>query len=675
MTDATLLARRALELFAALAVAAVVGGLTLAAVSALPLQEPSWLPETFWGTIAAGLVVLCAWLLLRGPADDHARTDTRARTGDRTLWALGTAGPAVIAAGHLGVLLHGTPHYLFGLGGDQLNRVAYVARFADSPALRDVFYADAVPFYPPQWFWVGGRAAALAGVDAWEFYKPYSIVTMAIAGAIAFVAWRWLVPLRLAVLFGLVTAVVGVHTNAYEPYSWILICLLPQVVAATLMLCARVARRGRADATPVEGADGHRTWPLVLTVGVYLGWAALGYTLIAGFAAGIVGLVVVGCAWLSRSGRDAAGRPVAAAMLARLAAMAAISAVLALVFWHRYLLAVLGGAATEASVANDFAPEAGARWPMPMFELSATGALCLIGLVWIVVTVWPGGAGHAAERGAAALRARVGVGEPSPARQSALSPERSALLAWAFAVVGIGVLGWFVASGLRAVTGSTLLPFRMIPVLTLVLALAGVVGALALARWAVETSPGGSRGRVWAVAVVLAGLAAVQAVQHVSDEDAGFAAEARDTPGAPTELLAAIDEMTGGRAASDLVVLTADPSLYSYRPFFTYQAPAQAYATPAGRYTERLDEIRSWAGAAGPEQVAAALDAGPFRAPDVFVLDRKSAARWTFPAVVNVMPLERNNVRETVVFRPRQFDDPALFESRVVDSRVVVVRR
>ena len=665
MTALRPLARRGVELLAALLVAAIVGAATFLAVDALPFAEPSWLPETFGGTLAALAVIAAAWLLLRRS------------TGDRTLWALGTAGPAFLASSHLGLLLSGTPHYLFGLGGDQLNRVAYVTRFADSPAIADPFYADAAPFYPPQWFWVGGRLAALFGIDGWEFYKPYAIVTMAIAGAIAFVAWRWLVPARLAVLFGLATSVVGGHTNAYEPYSWILICLLPQVVVATFLLCARAARARAGTET-----SRRPTWPLVVTIGVYLGWAALGYTLIAGFAALMVGLVVVLHSW-----RHRADRAVVGALLGRLAAMAGISAAIALLFWHRYLLAVLGGAETEPSVANDFAPEVASRWPLPMFEPSAAGLLCLIGVVWLVVTVWPGGAGAVTERAAESVRARVGadaaVGYDAGAAADSARGEydplpsvgRRLVLARALGLTVVAALGWYILSGLRAVTGSTLLPFRMIPVVTLALSLAGIVGALALARWAVRTSPERSRGRVTAAAVVIAGLAAVQMVQHVSDEDSDFAAAARANPGVPEDVLGAIDEMTGDRAPSDLVLLTADPALYAYRPFFSFQAPAQAYATPAGRYEERLDEIRRWSDTDSPAQLTAAIESSPFRGPDVLVLDREGSRRWVFPAMVNVMPRSQNNVREEIVFAPRHFDDPALFDVREVGSRMVIVRR
>lgn len=663
MTALRPLARRGSELLAALLVAAVVGAATFIAVDALPFAEPSWLPETFGGTLAALAVIAAGWLLLRRS------------TGDRTLWVLGTAGPAFLASSHLGLLLSGTPHYLFGLGGDQLNRVAYVTRFADSPAIADPFYADAAPFYPPQWFWVGGRLAALFGFDGWEFYKPYAIVTMAIAGAIAFVAWRWLVPVRLAVLFGLATSVVGGHTNAYEPYSWILICLLPQVVVATFLLCARAAGARAGTRT------GRRpTWPLTVTIGVYLGWAALGYTLIAGFAALMVGLVVALHSW-----RHRADRPVLGALLGRLAAIAGISAALALLFWHRYLLAVLDGAETEPSVANDFAPEVASRWPLPMFDPSAAGLLCLIGVVWLVVTVWPARVGAVADRAAESVRARVDAGSGAGTDAAADSARgedsplpsagRQLVLARALALTVVAALGWYVLSGLRAVTGSTLLPFRMIPVVTLALTLAGVVGALALARWAVRTSPERSRGRVTAAAVVIAGLAAVQMVQHVSEEDSHFAAAARANAGVPEDVLGAIDEMTGDRAPSDLVVLTADPALYAYRPFHSFQAPAQAYATPAGRYEERLDEIRRWSDTDSPAQLTAAIESSPFRGPDVLVLDREGSRRWIFPAMVNVMPRAQNNVREEIVFAPRHFDDPALFDVREVGSRMVIVRR
>ena len=663
------LARRAGEVLLALVVAAAVGTATLLIVNAPPFAQPSWLPESFRTTLSAGFVVLAGWLLLR-----------RA-TGPRALWLLGTAGPAFLASSHLGLLLNGTPHYLFGLSGDQVNRVAYLTRFTDTAGLADPFYADAAPFYPPQWFWVGGRIAALLGVDGWEFYKPYSIITMAVAGAIAFVVWRWLVPTRLAVLFGLVTAMVGVHTNAYEPYSWILICVLPQIVVATWLLCNRLvagaAGTGPGGAGP--GGDGPATWPLVVTIGSYLGLAALGYTLIAGIAALLVALVVALHAWLHR-----ADRAVVRALAGRLAAMAAISATIALLFWHRYLSALITGAETEPSVASDFAPESGAYLPLPMFEMSVTGVLCLIGLVWVVVTVWPAdawGAGTSGTRGRGPGRGEDhNLDDDDNTSASALawplpSTGRALVLARCVTLIVVAVFSWFLLSGLRAATGSTLLPFRMIPLLTLALALAGVVGALMLARWAVAVAPSDTRGKVIAAAVVVAGLAAIQMVQHVSEEDAEFATTARNTATMPTDVLTALDEMTDGRDPSDMVLLTDDATLITYRPYFSFQAPSQAYATPAAQYEERIDEIRGWSQTDSPAELTAEFEASEFRAPDVLVLDREAPDRWVFTAIINEMPREHNNSREELVFGPQQFADPDLFDVREVGDQVVVVRR
>src|SRR5699024_8977397 len=164
-----------------------------------------------------------------------------------------------------------------------------------------------------------------------------------------------------------------------------------------------------------------------------------------------------------------------------------------------------------------------------------------------------------------------GAGGAAPSPWPLPPPAVQTVLARCLGLLVAAVFGWYLLSGLRSLTGSTLLPFRMIPVITLALALAGVVGALALARWAVTTSPGRSRGRVVAAAVVVAGLAAVQMAQHVSEEDTQFAAVAHGTPAPPRDLLGAIDQMTGDREPSDLVVLSSDPTLTAYRPYFAFQ--------------------------------------------------------------------------------------------------------
>ncbi|WP_242657507.1 arabinofuranosyltransferase, partial [Mycobacterium intracellulare] len=85
----------------------------------------------------------------------------------------------------LGMPLGATKLYLFGISVDQQFRTEYVTRLADSPALRDMTYLGLPPFYPPGWFWIGGRAAALSGTPAWEVFKPWAITSIAIAVAVA----------------------------------------------------------------------------------------------------------------------------------------------------------------------------------------------------------------------------------------------------------------------------------------------------------------------------------------------------------------------------------------------------------------------------------------------------------------------------------------------------------
>ena len=61
----------------------------------------------------------------------------------------------------LGMPLGATKLYLFGISVDQQFRTEYLTRLTDSAALHDMTYAGLPPFYPPGWFWLGGRVAAL----------------------------------------------------------------------------------------------------------------------------------------------------------------------------------------------------------------------------------------------------------------------------------------------------------------------------------------------------------------------------------------------------------------------------------------------------------------------------------------------------------------------------------
>src|SRR5271157_2121075 len=124
------------------------------------------------GQVGCILGLLCAgWVWRRG----------RGRTLARLLALVFVSAFSVVT---LGMPLGATKLYLFGISVDQQFRTEYLTRLTDSSALHDMTYAGLPSFYPPGWFWIGGRVAALTGTPAWEIYKPWAITSITIAVAV-----------------------------------------------------------------------------------------------------------------------------------------------------------------------------------------------------------------------------------------------------------------------------------------------------------------------------------------------------------------------------------------------------------------------------------------------------------------------------------------------------------
>ena len=130
----------------------------------------------------------------------------------------------------LGMPLGATKLYLFGISVDQQFRTEYLTRLADNSALHDMTYVGLPPFYPPGWFWIGGRAASLTSTPAWEMYKPWAITSIAIAVAVAFVLWSTLIRFEYALVVTIATAAVTLAYSSTEPYSAIITVLIPPVL-------------------------------------------------------------------------------------------------------------------------------------------------------------------------------------------------------------------------------------------------------------------------------------------------------------------------------------------------------------------------------------------------------------------------------------------------------------
>ena len=125
--------------------------------------------------------------------------------------------------------LGATKLYLFGISVDQQFRTEYLTRLTDTAALHDMTYYGLPPFYPPGWFWIGGRLAALTGTPAWEMFKPWAIISITIAVALAFVLWASMIRFEYALVVSTATAAATLAYSPAEPYAAIIAVLLPPV--------------------------------------------------------------------------------------------------------------------------------------------------------------------------------------------------------------------------------------------------------------------------------------------------------------------------------------------------------------------------------------------------------------------------------------------------------------
>ncbi len=605
-----------------LVVGALVSLVLQVAISRLRIPFPTFAATAVAATCSA--VVVAALVLL-------AASGRRAGSAVVTLAVPGLL--AALVTLWPGLLLQGTHYYLGGISIDQSFRTQALARYAATASLTDMNYLDLPSYYPAGWFWLGGRAADLAGVPAWEFYKVWAILTLAVAAWAAFAAWRLVLPPGRAILVATATAVVGLGVSSAEPYAWLLVAPMPAVAVI-------VWRAIRAD-------ECRRRTPALVATGVYLGVAAMTYSLHAGF----VGVYVVLTALIPTRGRPA--RHVVP-RIGRAAVVVVIGLVLALVVWAPFAVTALARGLPRSD-AQRYLPYDGAVWTFPMLQPSSIGAMCVVGLIGIVLA-WT-------------VRPR---------------------LARPLAVLVLLVYAWFALTLPALLVGQTTLAFRLAPIVELVLVCAGVltaVEALVLARdrWPL----GGARLRaVGAVLGIVVLAACAQGALSASDDGVTEAySDPYPNTGAPAvgafdpskidswapQLVASVDQASG-RPASELVVLGGPTQFYVAEPFHGFQQSTPHYANPLAQYEQRNQAVRQWARASGPDDLLRRLDTSPWPAPRAFLFGRGAGGTLTTTIVHDVFPAYPNVAFETVSFPARLFDSPA-FVRRDVGPWTVIVRR
>ncbi|MFF2086518.1 galactan 5-O-arabinofuranosyltransferase [Nocardia sp. NPDC058176] len=606
----------------------------------------------------------------------------------------------------LGMPLAATKLYLFGISVDQEFRTQYLTRLTDSAALRDMNYVDTPPFYPAGWFWLGGRVANVLGMDGWEAFKPYSIGLLAVAAVVALVLWTQLVRADLAV--GAAAAVTAM-TLAYaspEAYGAVLVLFIPPVLILAWGALHRPSGRGG--------------WGAVLGTGLFLGVAACFYTLylaIAAFTVVLMGVLAAGLAVHARrtaarrgsravrarrtaaisenataaasadvadqrsesgdalpdtadatssavvaptgAGSTTAPWRAAIAPLTRLVAIGVIAGVLALVVWTPYLLKMLSGAKIPSGSAFHYLPESGAQLAFPMLEFSLRGGLCLLGVLWLVV------------RAGSSRRAQA---------------------------LGIGVVAiylWTLLSMTATAAGTTLLSFRLEPVLLALLAAAGVFGFVEGGRAVYQAlnEPAPLRTTA-AVVAVLGALAFAQSIPtvltheidtaytdtvptDVPDADGTYGERADQRKPSAVAYYHEIDEALlaqTGRARRESVVLTADTSFLAYYPYFGFQALTSHYANPLADFKGRADTIAAWSELDSPTALLDAMTAAAWRAPDAFLF-RRDGDNYTLRLAEDVYPNDPNVKRYTVTFPKSLFENPAFTTTDIGPFTLITVRR
>ena len=565
----------------------------------------------------------------------------RLRRGAR--WMVQIATPVLLSAFvvvTLGMPLGATKLYLFGISVDQQFRTEYLTRLTDNPALRDMTYAGLPPFYPPGWFWIGGRAAALTGTPAWEMYKPWAITSMAIAVVVAFVLWANLVRFEYALAVTTATAAVTLAYASPEPYSAIIAVLIPPVLV--------LAWSG------LRGGSGYSGWAAVVGVGVFLGFCATFYTLLLAYTAFTITLMAMLAAVVRRS----------PAPLARLIVMAVISAAIGAITWLPFMIRAARGPLSGTGAAQHYLPGDGAVLTFPMLQFSLLGALCMLGTVWIAWRSF--GGQERSDRGKRSGSVRA-------------------------AALGVGVISlyaWSLLSMLTTLVGTTLLSFRLQPTLSVLLCAAGVFGFIDVAqaaarRWNPRIVPA-------AVAVGLVGaIGFSQDIPHVlrpdiavayTDTDGDGQRGDRRPPGAEkyySRIDEAILEATG-RARDETVVMTADYSFLAFYPYYGFQGLTSHYANPLAEFDKRAAAIESWGELTDPDEFAKALDAMPWQAPTVFLMRRGGAAgsadTYTLRLAEDVYPNQPNVRRYTVDLPAKLFSDEH-FTMKTIGPFVLAVRK
>ncbi|AKK02089.1 galactan 5-O-arabinofuranosyltransferase [Corynebacterium epidermidicanis] len=552
-------------------------------------------------------------------------------------YAVSYLAPAALVVSTLAIPLAATKLYLDGVTVDQGFRTQYLTRLTSDWHLHDMNYRDIPAYYPAMWFWLGGRFGNLLGLSGWETYQPWALVSISMMACTLVPLWQRLTSsLPVAAAIALVSTAIFLVMSPEEPYSGIVAIGAP--VAAAML--SRALRGSKAA---------------IAFMIVYLGFSAATYTVFTAFIA----LSVVLVAGLMAVFGQRKVQPIARLIVIGVGSMA-----IAAISWGPYLWAVLRGAPMGKATATHYLPVQGVEVPLPMLSPTLIGALCLIGVGYLV------------------FRAN--------------DPEiRNIGITTAVAYL------WIIASMIVALAGQTLLGFRLSTVIALLLATAGVLGLADFRLSGVYSylpsglTPERLRSldiRITAIMVTLVTIAGISYAQSIparnhtpidlayTDTD-GYGERADRFPADSTKYYAEIDQFiqSQGHRPSETVVLSDAQSFLSFYPYWGFQALTSHYANPLGEFERRNAFLENLAvdsnsKLSDPQAFQAKLADAPWAPPEVFIFRGTLGAenaKWKYDIAEDIFPNNPNVRFRGVYFNPAVFSG---WEQKQIGPFVVVVK-
>lgn len=536
---------------------------------------------------------------------------------------VGTLAPAALVACTLALPLGPTRLYLDGVSVDQQFRTQILTHFADTAKLTDANYLDLPAFYPSMWFWFGGRFANLMGMPGWEAFQPFALITLGAAASMLVPVWNRLLSdwPRITHTFPLAVAIAIVTTIV------MLTSTAEEPYAAIVAMGAPAA-----CAMTLRALEGR--WSSIIGLGVYMGFTASMYTLYTA----TMSLVIAIIAFVAVVNMGLKMRSVLGVVYAGV-----IAVLIAAVWWLPYLSALAGGAPHSGATSLHYLNYSGSMIPLPFFNLSTLGFLCFVGLVGC----W----GYRFHRAIFPLGAGV-----------------------------IGLYAWAVLSMLVTSTGTTLLGFRIAPMVTMMLATAGVLTFITLFdRGISHYFPRHYRSYTRAVAtlgIVVMTVAALGYAQSVpaknahaidlaySDTD-GYGERADRYPAGSASYFAEIDQLiqSHGFVPGSTTVLTDELDFLAFYPYRGWQAMTSHYANPLGQFDLRNDAIEHWSTHGFGET--------EWGTPDVLVLrGGPEDSSYTYDLAEDIYPNDPN-----VRFRGISLTLPESYSREYVGPFVVLIKK